>query len=73
MLYLLTKTDMQMLERSHRFCLKLMQGLQCRTKTVIALGLLGMYSLESEVDSKKLILFGQLCNLNTGSRVKDVF
>ena len=44
-----------------------------RTRTDIALGLVGMYPLLSEIDKRKLNLFGQLCRLEMRSRVKNVF
>ena len=50
------------LERAHRFCIKYMQGFGIRTRTDIALGLLGVLSLESEIDLyKTLNILGQLC------------
>ena len=73
MLYNLTSSDVDLLERSHRYCIKYMQGLPNRTRTIIALGLLGLYPIEAEIDLKKLVLFGQMCNLESGSSVKDVF
>ena len=50
-----------LLERAHRFCVKYMQGLSIRTRTDAALSLLGIYSIESEIDFRKLTLFGQFC------------
>ena len=43
------------LERAQRFCIKYIQGFGIRTRTDVALGLLGVLPLESEVDFKKLI------------------
>ena len=57
----LTSGNILLLERAHRFCIMYMQGFSIRTRTDIALGLLGVYSPESEIDFKKLNLFGQLC------------
>ena len=47
-----------------RFCIKYMQGLHLRTRIDIALSIISIYSIESEIDFRKLILFGQLCRLN---------
>ena len=41
------------LERAHRFCVK--------SRTDIALGLLGSNPIIAEIDKKKLIFLGQLC------------
>ena len=47
----LRRSDILFLEGAHRFCVKYMQGLNIRTRTDIALSLLGayMYSIESEL------------------------
>ena len=60
----MTGSDVLIMERAHRFCIKHMQGLHRRTRTDIALSIIAIYSIESEIDFKKLILFGQLCRLN---------
>ena len=61
------------LERAHRFCIKYMQGFGIRTRTDVALGLLGVLPLESEVDFKKLNLLGQLCRNDTHCWITPVF
>ena len=71
--YNLTASDILYLERSHRFCLKYMQGITKRTRTDIARGLLKCYALASEIDKRKLTLFGQFCRLPVHSRAKDIF
>ena len=73
MLYYVSATDMKILERSHRFCLKYIQGIDKFSRTHIVLGLLGMYSIQSEIEKRKLMLFGQLCNLGSYSRIKELF
>ena len=57
----LSDSSTTQLERAHRFCIKFMQGFGIRTRTDIAIGLLGVLSLESEIDFKKLSMLGQLC------------
>ena len=57
----LTASNLIMLERVHRFCVKYMQGLSIRTRTDVALSLLGIYSIQSEIDFRNLTLFGQVC------------
>ena len=60
----MTESDVLTMERAHRFCIKYMQGLHRRTRTDIALSMIAIYSIESVIDFKKLISFGQLCRLN---------
>ncbi|MES9879758.1 MAG: reverse transcriptase family protein [Sedimenticola sp.] len=69
----LTNTQLLTIERGHRFCIKLMQGLSTQTRTDIALGVIGEKSLQTEIDRKKLVYFGQLCLLPNDCRIKDVF
>ena len=52
----LTINNILQLERVHRFCIEYMQGLSTTTGTDAALSLLGPFSIESEVDFKKLNL-----------------
>ena len=60
----LNTNDISMLQKAHRFCVKYMQGLSTRTQTDAALSLLGIFSIESETDLRKLTLFGQFCRNN---------
>ena len=60
----LNTNNISLLERAHRFCVKYMQGLSIRTRTDAALSLLGIFSIESEIDLRKLTLFGQFCGNN---------
>ena len=69
----MTVSDVFTMERAHRFCIKYMQGLHRRTRTDIALSMIAIYSIESEIDFKKLILFGQLCRLNFEHWIRVVF
>ena len=50
-----------------------MQGLPRITPTDIALSLVGSHSLESEIDSRKLQLFGQFCRLRIDHWLRHVF
>ena len=52
----MTESDVLTIERAHRFCIKYMQGLHRQTRTDIALSMIAIYSIESEIDFKKLIL-----------------
>ena len=55
------------------FCVKYMQGLSIRSRTGAALSLLGIYSIESEIDFRKLTLFGQFCRNISNYWVHDCF
>ena len=68
-----TETDILTVERAHRYCIKYMQGLHIRTRTAIALSLIGAYTVESEIDFKKLILFGQFCSPRLDHWLRFVF
>ena len=48
-----------------------MHGLSTRTQTDAALSLLGIFSIEFEIDLRKLTLFGQFCRNNTNCWVFD--
>ena len=63
-LYNMTESDILSLKRAHIFCIKYMQGLNIRTWTDIALSIMAMYTLEPEIDFRKLTILGQLCRLN---------
>ncbi|MCG8077812.1 MAG: hypothetical protein JAY75_16450 [Candidatus Thiodiazotropha taylori] len=69
----LTPTEILTLERAHRFCIKQMQSLGIRTRTDVALGLLAFLPIEVEIELKKLILFGQLCRLNSNFWARTLF
>ena len=69
----ITESEMVTLERSHRFCIKRMQSLGMQTRTDAALSLMGIFPLETEIDFRKLTLFGQFCRTITCTWVKRVF
>ena len=62
-----------MLGKGVSFCLKFMQYPSRKTKTKVALTLLGSKSIKVEVDPRKLVLLEQLCNLPSHLRVKVLF
>ena len=41
--------------------------------SLVTLALIGLYSIDSEIDYKKLVFLGQLCRLPGCQRVKEVF
>ncbi len=69
----LNTNELLFLERSHRYCVKLLQGLPRRTNTDVCNSLIGIHSLESVIDRNKLRFFGQLCMLPGTKLVKIVF
>ena len=69
----LSHSNILKLERAHRFCVKYIQGLNTRTRTDIALSLMGIHAIESEIDFMKLNLFGQFCRSNVQCWVKTLF
>ena len=73
MLQSLTDRDSLTLERSHRLCLKQVQGLHIRSRTKIVLGLLGAFPIEAELDKRKLTFLGQLCRLESDCASKSIF
>ena len=62
-----------LLEKSHKFCIKFMQSLPRRTSTYLAFSLLNIKSIEYDIDYRKLIFFGQLCCLLPQYCIKELF
>ena len=66
-------TNLSKLEIAHRFCVKYSQGLPKLTRTDIALGLVGISSIEAYIDLQKLYFLGTLCNADSNFIVKYLF
>ena len=64
---------MSELEIAHRFCIKFCQGLPKLTRTDVALGLIGISSLEAYIDMQKLNFLGILCRADSTFIVKYLF
>ena len=73
MLNPLSENDLLVLERTHRLCLKHVQGLHLRSRTDIVLGMLSAFPIEAEIDKRKLLFLGQLCRLEGNCAVKQLF
>ena len=71
--YTVTESDILSLERVQRFCIKHMQGLNIRTRTDIALSIMAMYTIESDIDFRKLTALGHRCRLNIDHWLGIVF
>ena len=69
----LNDTQLLLLERAHRQCIKHMQSLPRATNTNMAINCIGALDIQTYIDKRKLILFGQLCRLNSNKRVKNMF
>ncbi|KAH3796441.1 hypothetical protein DPMN_150009 [Dreissena polymorpha] len=65
--------DIIKLERSHRFCLKHIQGLPRNTATNFTLCAIHAVPMETIVDYRKLVFLGQLCNLPNTYMAKHLF
>ncbi|CAG2187884.1 unnamed protein product [Mytilus edulis] len=59
----LSKTETLMLERTHHYVCKFIQGLPRRTRTDMCLSLIGWLNLDSFINERKLLFFGRICNL----------
>jgi hypothetical protein len=69
----LNNTQLAMLEKSHKQCVKRIQGMPKYTNTTVALSCLSLYSIETLIDERKLLFFGQLCNAKITLRIKTIF
>lgn len=65
--------DLEKLERSHRFCLKYMQHLSQFTNNALTHSLIDVDNIETIIDYRKLIFFGQLCRLPPSCLAKQIF
>ena len=63
----------EILEKAHRFCVRFMQSLPRRASTDVAFSLLNLDCIEYEIDYRKLVFFGQLCNLPPQYCIKEFF
>ncbi|CAC5375857.1 unnamed protein product [Mytilus coruscus] len=59
----LSKTETFMLERTHHYVCKFIQGFPRRTRTDMCLSLIGWFNLDSFINERKLLFFGRICNL----------
>jgi hypothetical protein len=71
--YKLTKQDVTKFEIAHRFCLKRVQSLPKRSRSVIVHSMVKIWSIESYIDNKKLLFLGRLCRLSSKTLAKQVF
>jgi hypothetical protein len=69
----LTKKDSLLLERFLRLAAKSIQKLPTRTRTDMALALLGWRSFESLIDKRKLCFVPKLCQMPNDCLTKHIF
>ena len=69
----LSASDILIIERAHRFCLKRMQGFHRSTRTAIAQSMIGAYSMSAMIEEKCLLFFSQLCKLSEESLPLKIF
>lgn len=65
--------EIQDLNVAHRFCLKKIQSLPKRAKSVIVESMAKSYCIEAYVDKRKLSFIGRLCRLNCFTLAKKIF
>ncbi|CAG2226579.1 unnamed protein product [Mytilus edulis] len=68
----LTKSELLLLERAHRFVCKAVQGLPKRSRSDKCTSLLGWLCIECYIDKCKLLFFGRLCRLNSTHLPKQI-
>ncbi|CAC5382904.1 unnamed protein product [Mytilus coruscus] len=68
----LTKHELLLLERTHRYICKYVQGLPKLTRTDKCTSLLGWIPIESIININKLLFFGRLCNMPSKYLSKNV-
>ncbi|XP_052777961.1 uncharacterized protein LOC128215299 [Mya arenaria] len=69
----LTSSQILQLERAHRTCVKNIQSMPRHTRSDITLSCLAVYPLETYIDKRKLLFFGQLCRTNSDKNLKRLF
>ena len=67
---ILSKTEYRILEKTHRFCIKYLQGLPRRTRTDVCTAMLGIANF---IRIRHLLFLRRLCNLPRHSRVTSLF
>lgn len=69
----LTSANILEIERAHRFCIKYIQRLPIYTSNMASLSSLGLVTIETEINYKKLQFLGQLCRLPCQYLSKRIF
>ncbi len=69
----LNNTDIERMEVGHRFCLKFIQSVPCRSCSVLVESMANSYSIRVMTNVKKLLFLGRLCRLQCDILAKPVF
>ncbi len=69
----LTRSEITLLETANHFVIKTVQNLPKLTRSDKALSLLGAFTIESVIDTKKLLFLGNLCMSESNMLPKQVF
>lgn len=69
----LNKSDVEKLDIANRFAAKRIQGLDPNTRSVAAIGCLGLWTIEGYIDKIKLLFFHKLLTAPTTSIHKKLF
>ena len=69
----MSKTDENMLEKTHRFCVKYLQGFKRRRRTDVNTAAIGIASITSYIHIRQLLFLRRLCTLPNDSRVEELF
>ncbi|PJE78122.1 hypothetical protein CI610_02944 [invertebrate metagenome] len=72
-LWVLSNTELLMLERAQHFIVKSIQGFGKRTRTDMCTSLIGWLSIEAYIDIKKLLYLGRICRMNRNNLICRVF
>lgn len=69
----MTLNDLNIVEKCVRFCAKRIQNFSQRTRTDIALSMLGWSLMESNIDKRKLLFLEKLCTTPTYLLARQIF
>ena len=64
--------EMEMLEKTHRFCLKRMQGFKTATRTNMVTAMLGTLDIQCEIEKRKLMFLQRICSLDKDTQARQV-
>jgi hypothetical protein len=69
----MTEQELLSIEGSLRHSAKRIQGLEPNTRSEAALGSLGLWSMEGQIDKAKLLYFSRLCLSSVTMTAKQIF
>lgn len=69
----LTQTNIKEIEKFHHYCLKKIQYLPVHTRSAMTEALLGLGSLNSEIEKRKLLFFHKISKMTETCMTKKIF